>query len=59
MKMPHVIPDLIRNPGIKAWIPAAAGMTMYFHINPHAFWGTTKDENSHLLIETSYMEISL
>ena len=33
MKMPHVIPDLIRNPGIKAWIPASAGMTMYFHIN--------------------------
>jgi len=21
MKMPHVIPDLIRNPGINDWIP--------------------------------------
>jgi len=32
MKMLHVIPDLIRNPGINDWIPAYAGMTMYFHI---------------------------
>ena len=40
MKMPHVIPDLIRNPGINDWIPAPgsgsgtgyAGITMYFHM---------------------------
>ncbi|OIP42825.1 MAG: hypothetical protein COZ70_12205 [Deltaproteobacteria bacterium CG_4_8_14_3_um_filter_51_11] len=31
MKMPHVIPDLIRNPGINDWIPAYAVMTTYFH----------------------------
>ncbi|PIP47772.1 MAG: hypothetical protein COZ70_13205 [Deltaproteobacteria bacterium CG_4_8_14_3_um_filter_51_11] len=29
--MPHVIPDLIRSPGINDWIPAYAGMTMYLH----------------------------
>jgi len=33
MKMPHVIPDLVQNPVINDWIPASAGMTMYFHIN--------------------------
>jgi len=35
MKMLHVIPDLIRNPGVRDWMPACAGMTMYFHINSH------------------------
>ena len=39
MKMLHVIPDLIRNPGINDWIPAYAGMTMYFNINTHALLG--------------------
>jgi len=34
MKMPHVIPDPILNPSEKDWIPAFAGMTMYFHVNP-------------------------
>jgi len=33
MKMPHVIPDPILNPSEKDWIPACAGMTMYFHVN--------------------------
>jgi crotonobetainyl-CoA:carnitine CoA-transferase CaiB-like acyl-CoA transferase len=28
-----VIPDSIRNPDIKDWIPAFAGMTIHFHIN--------------------------
>jgi len=36
MKIPYVIPDSIRNPDVKEWIPASAGMTMYFHINPDA-----------------------
>ena len=40
MKMPHVIQDLIGNPGVNDWIPAPgsgsgtgySGITMYFHI---------------------------
>jgi len=30
MKMPSVIPDPIRNPGVKDWIPAYAGVTTHF-----------------------------
>jgi len=32
MKMPHVIPDSIRNPGAKDWIEAYASMTTDFRI---------------------------
>jgi len=44
MKMPHVIADLIRNPGRhygegrkKDWMPAYAGMTMDFHMKPQDY----------------------
>jgi len=43
MKMPHVFPGLIRNPGINDWIPAYAGMTMYFHINLHCRMGNNNE----------------
>ncbi|OIP41243.1 MAG: hypothetical protein AUK25_06075 [Desulfobacteraceae bacterium CG2_30_51_40] len=38
--MPHVIPDTVRNPVVRDWIPFYAGMTMYFHIEPFgSLWG--------------------
>jgi len=42
MKMPQLIPDPIRNQGEKDWIPACAGMTMDFHINPQALKGAQR-----------------
>ncbi|PIX20131.1 MAG: hypothetical protein COZ70_05190 [Deltaproteobacteria bacterium CG_4_8_14_3_um_filter_51_11] len=47
MRMPLVIPDLIRNPGVKDWIPAYAGMTMCFHIKGFKYMTEREGQYGH------------